>query len=496
MVKARILDQPHDFKHLGINPNKIELWEESRRETSEPGHNEVWYFDGTMVDGSKFIVGLRPKNPYKNNSDSDEPNLNIIITTPTGEEKSDFLYYSPEESFIGEETGCDLKFGPHSVKGNFKSYDLNIEPVNGIGLNLHYEAMTEPFRQGTGIVHFENQNNKYYHTDLSVPKSSITGTLYYDGQYHNVSGFGYHDHQWMNTNPIFLYHHWLWGRMYTEKYTVYIYDFVTSEKYNYQKIPMFGLFDNHTGKLVFETDGNFALDTILEEQKEAGREFPKVSNYKFTNDDGKQVELSIKWNQEIEVRNMYRNAPEDTKKLFDKMNIAPIYIRYYATGDVKYTDKSSGEFENSVGDMIYEYAYFGKPNPNAASNLPKRRYLLMYKIEMMQYKILKKDHNKMVELMKKALAYQKSNPDLIKYSLSRTWFKQDPENPNQEIWMMIDEFKDHNKYKETMKSAEENDIAYYYQCKFMDLVIKENAPLEHEVWEQIDDLQVNLESPD
>lgn len=365
MAKARILDQPNDYKKLGINPNKIELWEESRRETSEPGHNEVWYFDGTMDDGSKFIVGLRPKNPYDSHSSNDEPNLNIIITTPNGEEKSDFLYYSPQESFIGEEGGCNLKFGPHIVTGDFKSYHLNIEPVNGIGLNLHYEAMTDPFRQGTGIVHFEDDANEYYHTDLSVPKNRITGTLYYDDKAHTVSGYGYHDHQWMNTSPMFLYHHWLWGRMYTERYTVYIYDFVASEKYNFQQIPMFGLFDNHTGELVFETDGHFTLETTLETQKDSKRDFPKTSKYKFTNSDGNQVELNIKWTQEIEVRNMYSNAPEATQKYFDQMNISPIYIRYYAEGDVKYFYQSSGDVEHSKGDMIYEYAYLGKPNPNA-----------------------------------------------------------------------------------------------------------------------------------
>lgn len=364
MFNARLMDKPEDFKKLGINPDKVELWEEGRRATSAPGNNEVWYFDATMDDGSKVIVGFRPKDPSKMNINTDTPNCNIIITTPDGEEIGDFQYFTDEESYTGEEHGCDLKYGPNTAKGDFKQYDIHIEPLNGVGLDLHYEALVEPFRQGTGIVAF-GDNDEFYHTDLSVPKNKVTGKLYYNGKEHEVKGFGYHDHQWMNQNPMNLYHHWLWGRMYTDKYTVYIYDFVANEKYGFKQIPMFGILDNETGKVVFKTDGDFILETQLEKQIKMGREYPKVSHYIFTNNDGKKVDLNIVWEEEIETRDMYSNLPEEIKKQYDVMNICPQYMRYYAKGHVIFTDSLKNTEVKSSGDMIYEYAYLGNPDKEA-----------------------------------------------------------------------------------------------------------------------------------
>ncbi|HLQ39734.1 MAG TPA: lipocalin-like domain-containing protein [Tetragenococcus sp.] len=362
-MRARIMDTDADFQKLGINPDKVELWEEGRRDTSEPGHNEVWYFDATMEDGTKFMAGFRPIDPAKMATGGDSPNVNIIVTTPAGEEKGDFHYFTAEESYTGEKEGCDLKYGTDTAKGDFKNYDIHIEPTNGVGCDLHYEALVDPFRQGTGIVAF-GDHDEYHHTDLSVPKNKVTGTVYYDGKTHEVSGVGYHDHQWMSANPMALYHHWLWGRMYTEQYTVYIYDFVANEKYGFKRLPMFGLLDNKTGELVFETDGQMTLDTKLEEQSQLHRDFPKESHYIFKNEDGREVELSIKWEQEIETRDMYSNAAEPAKKQFDTMNIKPFYMRYYAKGNVVYRQPGK-EDQKSSGDMIYEYAYLGKPDPRA-----------------------------------------------------------------------------------------------------------------------------------
>jgi hypothetical protein len=39
-------------------------------------------------------------------------------------------------------------------------------------------------------------------------------------------------------------------------------------------------------------------------------------------------------------------------------------MRYYAKGTVSYTD-ATGRQTTSRGDMIYEYAYLGKPDPGA-----------------------------------------------------------------------------------------------------------------------------------
>lgn len=362
MARIRLMDQKEDFEKLGVDPNKIETWEEGRRDTDDPEHNEVWYFDAIFDQGGKYMVGFRPKSPRDLKKKGFSPNLNIMITTPDGETRQDFLNYPIEESHIGTEK-ADLKFGPHTMTGYFKSYDIHVEPVNGVGCDLHYEALVEPFRQSGSAVIALGDNDEYYYTDLNVPKSKVTGTLIYDGQEHQVSGLGYHDHQWMNINPMKAWHHWLWGHLYTDKYTVMIYDFVGQKEYDYQRVPFFGVQDNETGKVIYMTDGNVKLDSEVQTNS-TGKAFPKVSHYTFQNkDDSKKVEFTIKWDQEIETRDMYHNAKIAQKLVFKAMKIEPVYMRYFAHGTLKITD--GDEVDETSGEMIYEYNYMGKPDPLA-----------------------------------------------------------------------------------------------------------------------------------
>ena len=362
MLNARLMDRPEDFQKLGINPDAVELWEEGRRTTGDPGQNEVWYFDGQLEDGTKYIVGFRPKALERMAEKQDSPNVNVVVTAPDGTKHADFHYFEAEGNTTSTEK-CECRYGTDWCVGNYASYDIHFEPTNGVGVHLHYDALCEPFRQGTGINAF-GDSDEFFHTDISVPKNRVTGTVTYGGEVHEVTGVGYHDHQWMNASPMALYHHWLWGRMYTDAYTVYIYDFVAGERYGFKRLPMFGLIDNETGKVVFKTDGAFELRTELEPEAQTGREFPKVSHYRFQNADGSRVELDIEWTEQIELTDYYTNASESVKRQYDAMGAAMIYTRYFAKGEVRF-DKPGEAAVKSAGEMIYEYAYIGRPNENA-----------------------------------------------------------------------------------------------------------------------------------
>jgi hypothetical protein len=366
MLNARIMDKKEDFVKLGIKPDEVELWEESRRmPEGTTNANEVWYFDANFEDGSKVAVAFRPIDiraamKGEHSEAKDGPNCNIVVNPPDGRELGNFHYF--DNGITAMQGGCNLKYGNDYAKGDFKSYDVYYEPTDGVGAELHYEALVEPFRQGTGIVAF-GDNDELIHTDLSVPKNRVTGRIYYDGAWHEVSGGGYHDHQWMNTNPMVIYHHWLWGRMYTSEYTIYIYDFVTTERYGFKRIPMFGLM-NKDGKIIFKTDGNIEVETKLEYNDVLKRDFPKTSKYTFANEDGSKAVFEVTWEQELEKRNTYESAGENVKARFDAIGIAPVYMRYFAKGGVTFTD-TQGNVTSSTGDMIYEYNYMGKPDTRA-----------------------------------------------------------------------------------------------------------------------------------
>ncbi|MGN1381474.1 MAG: hypothetical protein ACI4W2_01510 [Eubacterium sp.] len=211
----------------------------------------------------------------------------------------------------------------------------------------------------------------------------MTGTLTYEGKTVEVRGLGYHDHQWMNILPFAAFHHWFWGRMYTEKYTVYIYDFVCNKKFEYKRIPFFIVADNKTGEIVFETNGNVSLETELVDMP-VGKKYPKTSRYVFDNGE-RRAEFTAAWHEILEARDVYGDAPANqeearrlaeqagitdmqkvsggTKEAFDAAGIQPTYHRFFADGGIRLT--IDGKTEESKGNMIYEYSYIGKEDPNA-----------------------------------------------------------------------------------------------------------------------------------
>jgi hypothetical protein len=381
MAKARLMNRPEDFEKFGIKQDVVEPFEDGIRNTDGIGNNEVWYFDGNFEDGSKVVIGFRSKTAAGMNTAGYQPNLNLDITRPDGTTVQEFAFAAQEDSSMAKDK-CNVHFGPNYCIGDFKNYDIHIEGTATNKCDLHYHALTDPFRQGTSAMAL-GDHDEFFYTDLCVPKCEITGTLTYDGKTVEVHGAGYHDHQWMNITPFAAFHHWLWGRMFTEKYTVYIYDFVCSERFDFTRVPYFIVADNKTGKIVFETNGSMKLKADLEDMS-VGKKFPKESKYFFDNGD-KKAEFHVKWNEILEIRDTYGNAPANreeaierakragitdldkvvggTKEMFDKAGIMPSYIRFFADGGIKLT--IDGNVTESSGTMIYEYNYVGREDDRA-----------------------------------------------------------------------------------------------------------------------------------
>lgn len=381
MTKARLMDTAEDFKKLGLDPNRVQPWEDGVRNTDDIGNNEVWYFDANFDDGSKVVVGFRPSTAAGMMEKGFSPNLNLDITKPNGTTSQEFAFATVENSYMGKEK-CDVHFGSDYCTGDFTDYVVHIEGTATNKCDLHYHALTKPFRQGTSQIAL-GDNDEFYYTDLCVPKCEVTGTLTYDGKKVQVHGQGYHDHQWMNISPFAAFHHWLWGRMYTEKYIVYIYDFVCAARFDYTKVPYFIVADNETGEILFTTNGRFTHSTDLEDT-ETGKKFPKTSHYIFDNGDRK-AEFNVTWKEILETRNVYGNAPENreeavarakaagisdmekvvsgTKEQYDAAGIQPVYMRFFADGDISLT--IDGSTTKSTGNMIYEFNYIGREDEKA-----------------------------------------------------------------------------------------------------------------------------------
>ncbi|WP_157061000.1 hypothetical protein [Paucilactobacillus vaccinostercus] len=61
---------------------------------------------------------------------------------------------------------------------------------------------------------------------------------------------------------------------------------------------------------------------------------------------------------------MYGDTTLQQKQLFDRFNVEPAYIRYFATGRLELHISDYDNIQES-GPMIYEFPYIGKKNLHA-----------------------------------------------------------------------------------------------------------------------------------
>lgn len=369
MPGARLMDTPADVARLGITPGRPAQWEDGRRDNDQPMHNEVWYFDAAADDGTKIVVGFRPKAPNDMAIEASSPNLNVNIVTADGQEYVDMIGVDAADSEMATDR-CYVRYGEHYARGDFSDYDVVVKPVNGVGVDLHFRALVEPFRPGGTATIALGEAEEFYYTDQSVPRCQVTGSVTAGGKTWQVTGEGYHDHQWMNVHPFLTWHHWLWGRFYGQTFTAVIYDFTTSERFGFTNVPVFGVMDR-SGKLIFDNKSPVERTTETYHDDATGKDYPKKSHYVFT-DSGTTVTFDVEWHDLIEFRDTYGDAEkgdrygmsgQGMKARYDQMGIQPTYMRYAATATIAVTDENGTATES--GDMIYEFNYPGRPDPRA-----------------------------------------------------------------------------------------------------------------------------------
>jgi hypothetical protein len=65
LSSARFADKPEDSAKLGIQPGRIEAFEDGMRTEGGPGGYEWWHFDSHLHDGSSLVIVFytKPQEP-------------------------------------------------------------------------------------------------------------------------------------------------------------------------------------------------------------------------------------------------------------------------------------------------------------------------------------------------------------------------------------------------------------------------------------------------
>src|SRR3974377_1554663 len=110
-----------------------------------------------------------------------------------------------------------------------------------------------------------------------------------------------------------------------------IYDMVPAERLGLDQVTLFPV-DDQQGNRVFENTSAKGMDiTVLDSyvQEQTGKRYPKTVQYTFDKDDT-HIEYTISEPKEINVINIYGDAPAAARSKFDQIRMRPTYTRYLA----------------------------------------------------------------------------------------------------------------------------------------------------------------------
>lgn len=354
MAKTRLMTKPEEYEQLGINPDKIELWEDGRRIKNEKGWWEWWYFDSILDDGTRAVVQFFTKSGGTMNFKHAHPKFTMRVTLPDGTERSEEASFKESEATWSYER-CGVDYDGNLFDGDYEDYTIRVKPINGTGVDFKLHSLSRPYRPGSSYFEL-GEPGRYYTWLCAVPKGEVTGTLTVDGQEREVHGFGYHDHQWGNTNFLKEWNSWVWARQSFDDHCMIVFDFVSNEEMGYTRLPI-TFVEDAEGNLVFENTEGVDCEVLgTYHDDTSGKDYPTGFHYVFSNG-GKTAEYTLKEHEIIECNGM-NNIGAVARGLSKMAGIDPAYTRYSATGELVLTDGDGARLERS-GELIYEFMYPG-----------------------------------------------------------------------------------------------------------------------------------------
>lgn len=336
---------------LGLNPDKVEVWEDGYRTAEESDAFEWWYFDAQFDDGSTAVITFSTK-PHTKPKAPPSPSVLIIHRSHDGERES----YGPKfttAELSASAKGCDVRIGPNWVKGDLRDYELHVEEENlSIDLTIHGKAPS--WRPGAAITYFNSAKTKYFAWVVPIPYGTVEGKITRGGKSVDVRGTVYHDHNWGNAVMGSMLDYWFWGRAHVGDFNIIFAQLVTIKIFGLGgiKLPVFFL---AKGDKILTDDGlPLTLETSDEVEGPKGQTYPKRLDFNWEAEEGK-VRLAIRNPKLIEVLDMTDDIPKWQRPLVH-LFANPLYYDFDA--ELELDVDLAGVRAKESGRVIFEKMMF------------------------------------------------------------------------------------------------------------------------------------------
>jgi predicted secreted hydrolase len=196
---AIMADSDADYQRLGLSPTSIEAWEDGARTDNSRGTYEWWYFDAHLADGATLVVVFANKeitDPTKPLS----PQLRLNLDLADGRHFEKIAPY-PAAAWSSARDTCDVRMGENRFSGDLRHYRIEVHGGE-IAVEVTLDGEVPPWRPSTGYMLFGTDRALEFAWLPSVPQGAVTVTYSIDGEWHETTGVGYHDHNWGNVALI------------------------------------------------------------------------------------------------------------------------------------------------------------------------------------------------------------------------------------------------------------------------------------------------------
>ena len=352
---ALMASSREDYERLGLSPTSIEPWEDGARTDDSAGTYEWWYFDAHLADGAKLVVTFLNKDlaqPQKPLS----PLLRLDLDLPDGRRFEKMVAYPPGD-WSAAKDHADVRLGANRFSGDLHRYRIEAT-ADEISVDVTLTGEVPPWRPSTGYMLFGADRSLEFAWLPSVPQGTVTATYSIDGEEHQTTGVGYHDHNWGNVSLLKLVHNWYWARGRAGPYSV-IASYITSTKrYGFEPIPIFMLARDNVlvgddpASVTFDREGVYIDPT-------SGKPVATTTRYTYSDGEDRYV-VSFSRTRDLSVDLMI-DSTKGLKRILARLaRFDGAYLRF--AGDIEISRYRGHEVvETHKDDAIWELMYFGHP---------------------------------------------------------------------------------------------------------------------------------------
>lgn len=354
---ARYADRPGDYAKLGIQPERIESFEDGMRTQGGPGGYEWWYFDSHLSDGSSLVIIFFTKEII-NPGGKLAPLVTVSLDRP-GQPTLFLEQRAPANTFSASRDKCDVRIGDNTFRGDLHEYEIHFSHGD-VSVDVKLTGKVPPWRPGSGHMYFGEFDEHLFAWLPSVPQGKASVDLRIGGKAEHLEGIGYHDHNWGDVPMPSLINHWYWGRAQAGAYSIVASYIFAERAYGGGEFPIFMLAKD--GRVI--ADDHRKVRFHLEDEhldNKSGKPFANVVVYEYE-DGPERYRVSYRRSDTI-VNAQLIDRVRGLKHLLGKlMGFNGSYLRF--TGSVQLEHFVDGKLVEDVSDPgIWELMYFGRVTP-------------------------------------------------------------------------------------------------------------------------------------